>query len=456
MYLPGFNQGFGRRPKTRQKQFSDKAKELRERLPGELPKLFMELLAPESILIPGGTRKRVFDLWSTFWINLDQILHQGSLRWANRQMQLHMHKQGTSSLSASTGAYCRARKRIPLHWIKSIHQRILGKCVEPSARVLIVDGTSVQLPDTAANQDAYPQSGEQKEGCGMPIVQLVGLFEAHSGMLVDFEESPWSVHENAIFQALMHDRIHAGDLLIADRAYCSFYNFHKIQQAGADLVMRLHQARKPVFEHGKNDIVVSWKRPNKQACPDYIDPNQWEQLPEKITVRYIRYRIEEKGFRTREVILVTTLMNTPTHEVIELYFKRWQIEVSFRDVKTSMGMDLVNVKSPELALKQIWMFVIAHNLIRHLINTATKRCSVTLSFKGTLDTLSTFTRSTMQINSNVWTSRLTPILKLMLEDPVPIRPGRVEPRCVKRRPKGYQLMTSPRHLMVVSESRSLK
>jgi len=226
------------------------------------------------------------------------------------------------------------------------------------------------------------------------------------------------------FQALMHDRIYAGDLLIADRAYCSFYNFHKIQEAGTDLVMRLHQARKAEFKSGSHDAIVRWKRPTKQARPDYIDSDQWEQLPEQITVRYIRYRIEEKGFRTREITLVTTLMDTPINEVIQLYFKRWQIEVVFRDVKTTMGMDLINVKSPELALKQIWMFVIAHNLIRHLINTAKNRGSTTLSFKGTLDTLSTFTRSTMQITSNVWTTHLNPILKPILK--IPFRSDLVE------------------------------
>lgn len=343
-----------------------------------------------------------------------------------------------------------------LEWIHSVHRHICNKCVEATGRVLFVDGTSVQLPDTQANQAAFPQSGEQKEGCGMPIVQLIGLFELGSGMLIDLEESPWNVHENALFQGLMLEKIQEGDLLVADRAYCSFYNFWMIQKAGAHTVMRLHQARKVNFEKDSNEAIVQWKRPSSHARPDYIDEDRWQAMPEQLSVRYIRSRIEQKGFRTREVILVTTMLDKPTSEVIELYHKRWQIELTFRDVKTTMGMELVRVKSPELALKQIWMFVIAHNLIRYLINRAKEKASTTTSFKGTLDTLITFSRAAVKDGSLWCNARIGKLLSLVCEDSVPDRPGRVEPRCVKRRPKGYQLMTSPRHLMRVSESRALK
>lgn len=456
MYLPGFSHGFGRHPKAAQKRFADKAKALRESVPGEIAKWFSSILPAEAFPEVRGRRNRVFDTLSTFWINLDQILNSGSLRWGNRLMQVTRHQLGKDLISTNTSAYCRARKRMSLEWIKAVHRRVIAKNVKASGRVLIVDGTSVQLPDTAANQDAYPQSGEQKPGCGTPIVQLIGLFEADSGMLVEVEDSPWSVHENALFQGLMLENIQRGDVLIADRAYCSFYNFHNIQSAGADTVMRLHQARKAVFEPGSNEVIAQWKRPTPQARPDYIDEEKWRQLPEHLTVRYIRYRMEQKGFRTREVILATTRMEAPAKELIELYHKRWQIELTFRDVKTTMGMEWIAAKSPELALKQVWMFVIAHNLIRYLINQARSAGANKLSFKGTLDTLTNFSRSIGKPCSRFWHSCLEPVLKLIAEDPVPERPGRVEPRCVKRRPKGYQLMTSPRRLMVVSQSRALK
>ena len=419
-------------------------------------KWFVSILPAEAMPPVAGERKRIFDTLSTFWINLDQIFNGGSLRWGNRLMQVMRHRLGKDSISTCTSAYCRARKRMRLDWIKKVHQRILDNCVNRSARVVIVDGTSVQLPDTSTNQSAYPQSGGQRPGCGTPIVQLIGLFEAESGMLVEVEDSPWSVHENALFQGLMLENIKAEDLLIADRAYCSYYNFYMIQRTGAHTVMRLHQARKAKFEKGSDEMIVQWKKPTRQARPDHIDEEQWQQMPEQITVRYIRYRMEHKGFRTREVILATTLLDDSADKIIELYHKRWQIELTFRDVKTTMGMEWIPVKSPELALKQIWMFVIAHNLIRYLINQAKAACSKKFSFKGTLDTLVNFSRSNTKRCSNFWKSCLEPVLKLIAEDPVPDRPGRAEPRCVKRRPKGYQLMTSPRHLMVVSESRALK
>jgi len=460
MYLPGFNHGFGRKPKSSQKRFADKIKALRESLPTQLPELFIDILPTQCFPRSTGQRKRVFDLLSTFWLNLDQIFNAGTLRWANRQMQFSRIKKEKSAISTDTGAYCKARQRVGLDWIKSVHQHICKQCVDEVNRVLLVDGTSVQLLDSKANQDAYPQSGEQKPGCGMPIVQLIGLFEAESGMLVDFEDSPWSVHENALFQGLMLNKVHQGDLLIADRAYCSFYNFHYLQDVGANTVMRLHQARKVSFPKGENDMLVQWNRPTRSARPEYIDEDQWAALPQSITVRYVRYRIEEKGFRTQEIVLVTTLLDVPVEELAELYAKRWQIELSFRDVKTTMKMELIAVKSPDLALKQIWMFVIAHNLIRHLINrtrTAVKAVGQKLlSFKGTLDTLITFARSRSKSLSGCASMNLVPIFSLIAADPVPFRPGRVEPRCVKRRPKGYQLMTSPRHLMIVSASRSQK
>ena len=275
-------------------------------------------------------------------------------------------------------------------------------------------------------------------------------------MLVDFEDSPWSVHENALFQGLMLEKIHERDLLVADRAYCSFYNFWMIQNAGAHTVMRLHQARKVDFAKDCNEAIVQWKRPSSHARPDYINEDQWQEMPEQMSVRYIRYRIEQNGFRTREVIVATTLLDKPASEVIKLYHKRWQIELTFRDVKTTMGMELIRVKSPELALKQIWMFVIAHNLIRYLINRAKEKAYTTPSFKGTLDTLITFSRTAVKDCSHSRKARIGKLLRLVCEDSVPHRPGRVEPRCVKRRPKGYQLMTSPRHLMRVSESRAQK
>lgn len=330
---------------------------------------------------------------------------------------------------------------------------------------MAVDATSVALADTAQNQESYPQPSNQKPGCGFPVVQIVGLFGLGSGALLGYETTPWSAHENSVFHGLgLIDQVPAGAVLVQDRAYCTYVNFAHAARHGFDIVARLHQARerdlKKLLPKGCDDRVSYWKKPLPSARPDYFEPAQWEAIPEEMPVRVVRLKLSSPGFRPQEIIVATSLMDASVEDIGELFLRRWEMEVSLGDLKTTLGMDELMVRSPDMAEKTIAMFMIAHNLIRWTMLQAALRADTDLqrlSFKGTLDILEHW-KSGMQTRKNPAQRRAHwwGMLDLIAEDKNPHRPGRSEPRAKKRRPKKYQLLNKPRGLMAVSPSRRQK
>lgn len=366
------------------------------------------------------------------------------------------------AISMDTSAYCQARQRLPMEILQQVHERVLAAiphspCWE-DRRVLAVDGTSVRLPDTPANQDAYPQPSEQRPGCGFPVMQLVGLYDLSSGAMLRMVESPLTVHEAPLMQMELMKDIQRGDVLVGDRAYCSFHIFALLLERGADAVMRLHQARKKP-KGSASEWTVRWERPVFSSCPEHVDREEWEALPESITVRYIRKKITQRGYRPQEIIIATTLLEAPAEELLELHLRRWDMELSLRDLKTSMKMEQLRGKSPEMALKEVWMYLIAHNLLRSLMSSSallSGRPIRRLSFKGTLDALHSHGPQLLAASTRQRRTIRRRLLLLIAADTVPQRPGREEPRAVKTRPKAYQRMTRPRRQMIVSPSRRQK
>jgi hypothetical protein len=454
------------------KRLAKAVEKIRQGQPTQLRSCFGDLIGSSFFSLP--QRRRGYDSETVFWAFLGQSLRAGSCRDAVQEIQAARAAAGLCALSPSTASYCTARqRRLSVRQLLDIHHAV-GRQLEdtaPSERlwrnrpVMAVDATSVALADTPQNQNSYPQPTNQKPGCGFPVVQIVGLFGLGSGALLKYETTSLNCHENRVFYTLgLINQVPAGTVLVQDRAYCNYVNFAHATAHGFDLVARLHQARErrleKVLPEGCDDHVSYWKKPLKESRPEYFEPKDWEAIPEHVPVRVVRLNLACPGFRSQEIIVATSLMNASREEIGALFLRRWEMEVSLGDLKTTLGMDDLMVRSPEMAEKTIAMFMIAHNLIRWTMLQAALRANTglqRLSFKGTLDILEHW-KSEMKNREKPSERRKhwLHMLDLIAEDKNPHRPGRSEPRIKKRRPKKYQLLTRPRHIMVVSPSRRLK
>jgi hypothetical protein len=307
------------------------------------------------------------------------------------------------------------------------------------------------MPDTEANRKRWPYAGGQKPGCGFPTAQMVGLFCLATGRLVRFAIDSWKAHEIPLARLLI-GWIKSGEILLADRGFCGWGLIALLQRKGVDVVLRAHQARK------LKGRTMRWPKPQRQET---WTKALWGELPAALTMRIVRFRIEVPGFRTRQIVLVTTLLDAkayPDAAIAALYRRRWQVELCFRDIKTTLGLDVLRCQSPTLIEKEIWLHALAYNLVRALMVEAAWTHGVELdriSFKGTVDTLRQWA-PLFAAGGRHQRTHHTQLLRIIAADQVPDRPNRSEPRARKRRPKCYQMLTRPRHQMVVSPSRALK
>ena len=317
----------------------------------------------------------------------------------------------------------------------------------------VADGSSTSLPDTLQNQRAYPQSGGQSPGCGFPLLKLVGIFSLATGVLLDYAKGNKHQHEILLLQKLLQ-AFKPGDLLLADRGFSGYTLLAWLIGRGIPCVCRLHWRRPGDLRRGKrlgkNDRLLLWQKP--QLKPGYLSASLWKAIPEELAVRVIRYTLPTKGFRCRSITLVTTLLDAkayPAEDIACLYARRWQIELWFRDIKTTMSMEVLRTKSPLMVHKELEMHFIAYNLIRCLMVQSSALHAMPLerlSFKGSLDAARQFSAAIAQARSTKKQKHLlSQLLHAIARDPVPERPGRREPRAVKRRPKPYPLLNRPRH-----------
>ena len=458
----GFNHLFGRAKKSAAQTLKERLDEIRGRAPGQLHSLFAEAVEPEKIARTEGCRDRLYPADVTFWGMLGQVFRGGSLRDAVREIQASVcAADAERDISNSTGSYSDARKRLPQSSVDVVHRRVCDKMM-PSGqllggrRVMVVDGTSVQLEDTAGNQQEYPQPAGQKPGCGFAVMQIVALFNLGTAALERFSFSPHTAHEGAMFDVELMEDLQAGDVLLGDRLYGSYLHFAVLADRGVDVLTRLHSSRAwPKGARG-DDVTVQWKRPPSSARPQHVTLQEWEALPATITVRYVRYRIDIAGFRTRQILVATTLLEVPAKELAQLYLRRWDIELCFDDIKTTMGMDFIRARSPAMAIKMFTMYAIAHNLVRLLMHQAVRATgghttagehSMRLSFKGALDATLRFAAEMAQGTSKAWRSLRQKLFRTIATDTQPKRSKRFEPRVVKRRPKPFPLMTLPRAVL---------
>jgi IS4 transposase len=396
-----------------------------------------------------NSREQIYSVRRTFFAFLYQVLNPACpCREVVRQVQSLFGLLSSRKVSGDTGAYCLARARLPLEILARLRCAVAaqaGKAEElwKTFRVRVLDGTAVSMPDTPKNQRAYPQSAEQKPGCGFPFMKIVGIFSLSTGVLLDYARGNKHQHELNLLHRLL-PVFKTGDLVLADRGFSCYTLLALLWQKGVPALMRLHHARSADLRQGKrlgkHDRLVVWHRPENWQRR-YIPLGLWKRLAPELSVRILRFSLRQPGFRTRSVTLVTTLLDAeayPAEQLALLYARRWQIELWFRDLKTSMGMNVLRCQSPKMIHKELEMFFIAYNLIRCLMLQASRNYHVDLqrvSFQGTVDATRQFAAALAQARGSKRQQALIDnLLRAIAKDPVPFRPGRREPRAVKRRP----------------------
>lgn len=406
-------------------------------------------------------RDRLFPPSHTFWLFLSQVFSaDGSCDETLRKALAHVALAGHGEAlpSTSTSAYCQARKRLPGKAIEQTFNQVAGKIEQQPGQlwlghnVKIVDGSTCSMPDTEANQKYFGQPTGQKPGCGFPVMRLTAMFSLSSGALIGRACGPLKTHERTLWRDLW-DNLERDDVVLADRGFCGYADFGLLLGRGVDSVMRLHARRgagvRELEKLGKGDHLVEWIKTGKN--PDWISREDWQQMPDTLIVRHITFKVLVPGFRTREVTVATTLLDPkkyPAAAFAELYRRRWQAELYLRDLKTTMGMDILRCKTPEMIFKELDMHLIAYNLIRALMLTAAGRKGAEpgrLSFKQSLNTVRQWTPAMVEAKAEGWHREMLELLyHYLAESLLPDRPNRNEPRAVKRRPKNYQRLTKPR------------
>ena len=428
------------------------------------------LLAPAAT--GTGSRRRVFDTATTFHALLWQLLAgQASCRAALQQVPLARAAAPKAARvtvpGSSTSAYCQARGRLDpalIHKAATALARRMGTRARPEDRwlgreVKLLDGTGVRTDDNAECREDFGTPTGQKPGCGFPVMKLCALFSLTTGAWLAEESGRTYDHDLPTALPLLQKHLHQGDVLAADRAYSAWWLMALAVAQGADCVLRLHQTRRADFRRGRRlgsgERLLSWPKPRRpDTCP--LTPAEYAALPATLAVRMVRSTASLPGERTRGMILVTTLrdpLRYPAAALATLYRRRWQIELNFDDLKTSLGMNHLACQSTDMALRLVAMYQCAYNLIRALMQQSAHAGAVPLyrlSFKGTA-TLLAATQPWLRPGGRPCRrpDLLALLQTLIAGDPVPRRAGRAEPRALKRRPSPYPLLTKPRPEMKV-------
>jgi hypothetical protein len=438
---------------------------------GELP--FMDVLSNETVaqaLAAVNTvwLDRIYSPLVTLWVFLSQVLSQDhSCRAAVARLIAHRVSRGERPCSAETGAYCQARKRLSEEFFAAVarktgqalddkvHRRWLWK----RRRVLVYDGSTVSMPDTAENQQAYPQPPQQRLGVGFPLARIAAFFSLSSGAVLDLAVCSYSGkgHSELGMLRKLWSILLPGDVMLADRYMCSWHEIFLLGQRGIDTVTRIHHCRRVDFRCGKrlgkDDHIVQWLKPGRIRS---IDWQTLKTLPAMLTIRETRVRVQQPGFRCRSMIVISTLLDAKAvtaSDLAELYRARWNAELDLRSLKQTMLMDILRCKTPELVRKEIWMHILAYNLIRTIIAQAAHAHHIeprTISFKGAVQMLEAF-QPLIATQGDCSCARRQTLYDHLLEaiatHRVADRPDRFEPRLRKRRPKKYDSMLEPRNVI---------
>ena len=423
--------------------------------------MIIEALKAEEIKY----RRRLFDPFVTLWTFLSQVLDSDkTCQNAVSRVITWLATENAQIPSVDTSAYCQARKRLS----EKLLQRLFGQVAQGlenqvtpehlwcGRHVKVIDGSTVSMPDTHVNQKAYPQPSSQAEGCGFPLAKIGVLFSLATGGAVALVINVVNTHDIKLAR-MIYQFLNPGDVLLGDCAFCSYADMFFIKNNDCDAVFRLSQTRKHEIERGRRkplksyEAIEVWHKPKSR--PKSLSLAEFISLPKTLTIRVIKYYIPSPGFRTKYVILATTLLDLevyPPTEIMRLYGLRWQVELDLRHLKTTLDMDVLRGKTPEIVRKEIYVHLLAYNLLRTVMWEAGTTHNVDplrLSFQGTRQLFNNFVPQFASASTQKQTQLYQTLLKTIALKLLPERPKRCEPRVRKRRPKAYPLMRKPRQVL---------
>jgi hypothetical protein len=393
----------------------------------------------------------------TTYLFLQQILH------GNTAVGHLRHRAG---FDFTDSAYCQARHRLPVGFFHRLHQAALGPCRRQATsrwrghRVIGIDGSSFSMPDTPELQEVFGQPAGPRPGCGFPSAHLLVSFDLGDGFLLRALAAPRRTHDMKQ-AAVMHQDLQRGDVLLGDRAFCSYAHLALGHQRGLHGLFRAHQKQiisfRPHRRHaapgqdgpedaglprtrwlqklGKDDQLVEYFKPAQR--PDWLTAEQYAALPDSLVVRELRFSVRIPGRRSRVITVVTTLRDPrkyPAKELARLYEKRWQVEINLRHLKQTLGLDVLRCRTFPGVMKELLMLVVVYNLVRRVMVEAARRQGVEAQRISFVDAWRWLREAKP--------GETVPRLKVN-----PERPGRYEPRVLKRRPKPYDLMRKPRAVL---------
>ena len=407
-----------------------------------------------------NSRDRDYTRWRTFWCMIWQSLHpDASGREVVRQLQALFGLENGPRISEDDGAFCRAKARLPLDQFpkglaataKAADQQAPPMTPLRGRPLKAIDGSALTMSDTPKNRQAYPplQCADQPS---FPMLRIVVLFSLLSGAISALAQGSLGVSELALFASLS-SQLARGDILLGDRGFGCFPVLALLQHSlGVDFIGRTTRridGRGRSKRLAKGDWLMLWKRSGTPS--PWLTALQWAVLPKEMTLRAIQGRCYQKGFRVRQITVVTTLLDPelyPAQEILQAYARRWRLEMCLDDLKTTLKMDTLRGRSPDMVQKEVYVRLIAHNLIRCTVAEAATEHGVLLeriSFKGSLDALRPFAQAMAQARSKKKRQELwAALLATLAADLVPERPGRREPRAVKRTKNKYPKLNVPR------------
>lgn len=424
----------------------------------------------ESIFAKHGNLFATGAIYSTavmVWSFLSQVLRDGkeaSCQAAVARVVSHCQQQGLAAPTEDTGDYCRARAKLSAAALRDLSCEVaeeLEQAADPrwlwkGHHAKLIDGFTFTMPDTPKNQAKYPQQKAQKPGVGLPIARVVAMVSLATACVMDLAMGPYQGKETgepALFRSMLGS-LAAGDIAVMDRYYGSFMMIALLLAQGTQTCARKHHLRHSDFRRGKRlgkyDHLIVWTRPQR---PQWMDEQTYARIPETLVLREIRYQVVERGRRTKTIDVITTLTDADTYtkeDLAELYGFRWNSELDIRSIKSNLNLGHVRCKSPEMVHREVWTTLLGYNLIRTTAAGAAllhDKQPRQISFTSTCQYV---LASWMQLSSRlIGSGELDAYLLVMLQQiagcEVANRPGRLEPRVLKRRRHGYKLMQKSRN-----------
>jgi hypothetical protein len=414
-------------------------------------------------------RDRLFSPATTIWGFLSQVLSEDhSCRDAVSRIIAHRAASGLELCSPNTASYCDARARIPTAALRSLARRTAQQLQDGlpegwkwnGRSVFIADGSHVSMPDTEANQAAYPQPAVQQDGIGFPLARLTVLLSLATGACHDLAIAPYAgkgTGETTLLRQ-MYDALSPGDVVVADALFDNYFLACEMRQRGIELVARVQAERvgSRTLESRPDGHVIVWQRPNK---PRGMSGEQYRRYPESLIMRQVSVDARGKDNRAEQFKVVTTILDASIDggQIGELYERRWDGEVDIRSIKSTMKMDILRCKTPEMVEKEIWVYLLAYNLLRTVMAVAASANGVEpreISFKGAKQALTAFAPKLEAARPRQRAKLVDAMLKAVAYHRVGDRPGRWEPRARKRRPKPTKRLNQPRRVAKLEQNRA--